>query len=791
VVVSSAVIDILLRVAEKNSGKILGIAADKVMKLRDAISVNFSDYYESSVERCSHVTTIFDRSKPVNLFSIYVQTKLSYSQHQMTDKQLREQIAKVSAGDSIRIFLITGSAGTGKTFLMRWLFLSLLETASSRIPLYVELRGINHQTETDLLKFLFECLVTSRARVTLETFRSGLNDGEYIFILDGLDEVQPERRSVLSRQIMELQTTHRGIILVVSSRPDEGLASWVLSRKYTVLPLDKKGATALIRKLPYLESVKRKFSQEVDLVLYDRHTSFLSNPLLINVMLLTYGDSIDIPRKMHLFYEQAYETLFYRHDSYKETGFQRRHACPLLIDEFKRVLSAFCASSYKRSRYTFTTSDALELIRNAAEFERIELNAEDFLRDGVESVCILQIDGLNYTFTHRSFQEFFAAVFISRGPAIALGNLLDALASRRGDIVLRMVMDMNHSLIEREWILPRLGEILSDSTISRAEALAFATRIFGDLMFEGSRDPPRIEMKLDPFTRTAQILFSLTDLFPDDIKVDLNILDFTEEDGQKIEALLLGNFNDWWERNESLRRRMVDDLREYRRIEAAETEAESKLARVMNTRNVQIFDIDDGRQKINKELELEGRSAGRQNVRNKNKIRDLESQLEMLESERQRIIEKWKPQEEAARVDLASIANSIRAFEKDRGTSHQNIRKALHETKYFATMSDRRVPSTNEFRTLYFQEFWRLANANEIDLLDNLTYESAIELCVQKLRKGMKMGSKLEPRSDAEWFSITAAAERVASLAQSLTKLHKNISSSIDKTKKIGTKLLD
>jgi Cdc6-like AAA superfamily ATPase len=122
VVVASTVIDILLRVAEKNSGKILGIAADKVMKLRDSISVNFSDYFESSVERCSHVTTIFDRSKPVNLLSIYVQTKLSYSQHQMTDKQLREQIAKVSAGDSIRIFLITGSAGTGKTFLMRWLF---------------------------------------------------------------------------------------------------------------------------------------------------------------------------------------------------------------------------------------------------------------------------------------------------------------------------------------------------------------------------------------------------------------------------------------------------------------------------------------------------------------------------------------------------------------------------------------------------------------------------------------------------------------------------------------------
>jgi hypothetical protein len=41
------------------------------------------------------------------------------------------------------------------------------------------------------------------------------------------------------------------------------------------------------------------------------------------------------------------------------------------------------------------------LIETAAQFERLKLYAVDFLKDLEESVCILLLDGLTYTFTHR------------------------------------------------------------------------------------------------------------------------------------------------------------------------------------------------------------------------------------------------------------------------------------------------------------------------------------------------------------------------------------------------------
>jgi NACHT domain len=765
-IASSVIVETLLKVAEKNGGKLLGIAADKMTRLRDAITVNFSGYFESTVEHCSHVISLFDRSKPIDLFSLYVKVYLEHAKSKIGDKQLRDAVATLSVEDSVRIFLITGSAGTGKTFLMRWLFLTLLETADSRIPFYVELRGINQQNDTDLVSFLFGSLVARHARLTLETFRSGMSEGEYIFILDGLDEVEPGRRSILSRQIIELQTKYRGVIFIISTRPDEGLAAWVMARKYTVLPLDKRATIALIRKIPYAQSVKRKFIREVDLSLYDRHRSFLSNPLLINVMLLTYGDSADVPAKMYLFYEQAYETLFYRHDSWKETGFQRKHFCPILIDEFKRVLSAFCISSYKRSRFTFTMSDALELIKEAAEFERVDLNPEDFLRDAVESLCILQLDGLNYTFTHRSFQEFFAAVFISRGPPIALGNLLDALASRRGDVVLSMAMDMNHSLIEREWILPRLESITSRDAIDNRQALGFAMTICGEIFFDWFKGQFSLEAKSD--SRNRVILSALSDLFPDDIRIPDDLFDFSEEDLKRIEALSVSKFCSWWHDNQSLRRRMVENLQDYLVIEA-------KLEKIRGEKTCRELKF----WKVAKQLDvLEDQSN------NAMKRDDLFSQRALLELEKKEI---------KSQVDvLETVITAESRHLEEKGRSWHSI---VYD-KLDASRVKQGPLMTGNFLLMYLDRFRRRAKTDdpkEIDPkeIDSLVYEDTVQLCRQETAKSMRRRWRLKTDDDSEWFSTIAAAERLVRLASSLTNLYNGVNFSIDQSRRIGTKLLD
>ena len=428
---SSTLIEILCRIAEKNGGKILGVAAHTAGRLKQALATNLAAYFEDSFRRCSQVNTAV-RQKQTCSILLALRAHISRSLWiEGIGRATKNAHQRLEASNAVRIFLVLGSAGTGKTFLFRWLFLTLLESSGIRLPFYIELRAINNWGGTDLVAFLHEALVSRNARMSLDAFRAGMRDGEYILILDGLDEVQYERRPALSRQLVQLQTTFPGLIIVVSSRLDEGLESWVLCRRYYVLPMDNRQVLALIGKLPYRSDIRSKFRSAVSASLYDLHNSFLSNPLLITVMLLTYADMNDVPRKIHLFYEQAYEALFYRHDAWKETGFTRQHHCALSIDDFRRCLSAFCIASYRKSQFGFTTLAALNLIKRAAEFERIELHPESFLADLVESVCILQPDGLSYTFTHRSFQEYFAAVFISRDPPIQVSKLIEE--SRRQD----------------------------------------------------------------------------------------------------------------------------------------------------------------------------------------------------------------------------------------------------------------------------------------------------------------------------------------------------------------------
>lgn len=135
------------------------------------------------------------------------------------------------------------------------------------------------------------------------------------------------------------------------------------------------------------------------------------------MMLLTFDQFADIPEKVYLFYEQAFDTLFAKHDATKE-AYKRKTYTGLSIDIFKKTLAYFCLASYYDQKHQFTDSEVREYINKSIKMMNYDIKTEDFLKDLRESVCILQKDGLYWIFTHRSFQEYFSAYCLGNYPGL-------------------------------------------------------------------------------------------------------------------------------------------------------------------------------------------------------------------------------------------------------------------------------------------------------------------------------------------------------------------------------------
>ena len=361
--------------------------------------------------------------------------------------------------------VVTGSAGSGKSMFMKYLTICSFEARSGVIPLFIELRHLNSLTDRNLLTFVRVNSASKSGGVTAEQFNLALKSGAFMLILDGFDELNYEVRDNIQKQILALPLEFPETPVVISSRPDARFGSWSKFWVFQVNPLEKRQVVKLIRGLEYDPGVKRRFLAEVNRSLFGSHKSFLASPLLATIMLLTYEEFAEVPDKMHIFYGQAFDTLFQKHDAQKEQ-YKRKLYTELPRDEFKACFAAFSAMSYLEEKFSFgdeeletTAAKALQYVVKAAEITRTDISPKQLIDDLRESVCMLQQDGLETVFVHRSFQEYFAALFVRGLQGESVKKILDKCAMRLEDSVVILARDMNRLAVERDWVLPAIREL--------------------------------------------------------------------------------------------------------------------------------------------------------------------------------------------------------------------------------------------------------------------------------------------------------------------------------------------
>lgn len=243
--------------------------------------------------------------------------------------------------------IITGLAGIGKTTMLKHLFLNTIHE-TGYIPIFVELRGSNTEevSDIDILEIIYKSLENCGFTLEYEYFEYSMSIGKYIIFYDGFDEVKTEIGYSLGKNIKDISTKYPDNYYIITSRPLEQFIGWNDFLELEGMSLNKKQAINLVSKLEYDKVVKEKFIKALEEEgLFEKYSSFASNPLLLNIMLMTFDERATIPDKLNDFYEQAFATLFNVHDGSKDC-FRRNIKTSLGCEDFKQIFAYFCFKLY-------------------------------------------------------------------------------------------------------------------------------------------------------------------------------------------------------------------------------------------------------------------------------------------------------------------------------------------------------------------------------------------------------------------------------------------------------------
>lgn len=370
--------------------------------------IAFEKYLKKTNESFSKTKTLLYRDTPVDIYDFYECISLLKDRKTHIDTQEINNI--LNEGHKI---LITGLGGVGKTILMKHLFLNAIKT-TNLIPVLIELRRINGKTvgDFDLKKYIIDTLKDYNLNLSEKYYDYTFDEGYYIFLFDGYDEVEDKLKITLKAEISKFALKYNKNYFIISSRPSSEFISWENFLELKSLHLNKKQAINLINKLKYNEIVKTKFVHALKNGLFESYSTFASTPLLLIIMFLTFEANATIPNKLNDFYEQAFSVLFYKHDATKDC-YSRERKSGLEYVDFKKAFSCFCFKTYFNEKYSFSHKEIIEYI-NIIDSDKLgipKFKAEMFLHDLMASLCLIVEEGMDFKFVHRSFQEYFAAFY--------------------------------------------------------------------------------------------------------------------------------------------------------------------------------------------------------------------------------------------------------------------------------------------------------------------------------------------------------------------------------------------
>lgn len=482
----------VLEGAFEGARKLLQESGRKMLSGRDDIEASI-DYHMKDLESWSSEVSFNDLQRTRHTADIYVDLDLYLQPRRLHlhPSEIAQRVPFKSILDTVKYHLILlGQPGAGKTTSMKQLCHLILHDQDFQadrftFPILIRFRDLNNIKKPDergliineissILGLETDLPATSKQRKAGEPelktkeklVATFLNDLQVLFVLDGFDELAPEKhRQVAVDEIRNLARQLSNSTMIITSRTGEFVYSIDRATPFEFCPLKRAQVASFAFK--WLGN-KQRASDFTARVYRSPFADTAMRPLTLAHLCAIYERIGNIPDKPKTIYKKVINLLLEEWDQQRSVMRKSRYAHfePDRKFEFLCQLAYVLTTIYRST--TFLKDDLLAVYYEIYEdYGLLKSEAPQVVSElETHTGLLLQSGYEKFEFAHKSLQEYLTAEYLVRLPSIPTNS--DTLSALPNELAIAITISSKPSDYFSALVVSRLLKLQLPQTFFKA-----------------------------------------------------------------------------------------------------------------------------------------------------------------------------------------------------------------------------------------------------------------------------------------------------------------------------------